>query len=127
MKAILNWYRENYDVMFVVPVLKRHFVAGVIVKKINKAKPKMSPEQSVRFFESLDIWEYGKIFAVFHFYMAGGWSSRIQQFLLGWSGARLICFENRKLPPIPACCYQNTCRRSRRSQRGYNFDWQYGS
>lgn len=36
LKAVLNWYRENYDVMFVVPVLKRHFIAGVIKKRVIK-------------------------------------------------------------------------------------------
>ena len=35
LKAILNWYRENYDAMFINPILKRHKQAGII-KKVPK-------------------------------------------------------------------------------------------
>src|SRR3989339_1069740 len=40
LKSMLNWYRENYDPMFVNPVLRRHKTVGVIrklVKRDNKA------------------------------------------------------------------------------------------
>ena len=30
LKTLLNWYRENYDGMFVVPILKRHFALGIL-------------------------------------------------------------------------------------------------
>jgi integrase len=70
LRAVLNWYKENYDVMFVVPVLKRHFLAGVVRKKSNRKKKKMSPEQVLSFFDSFDS-VFWKDFAKIHFYMAG--------------------------------------------------------
>lgn len=61
LKAVFSWYRENYDEMFTLPILKRHYVMG-IVKKSRQKTPKMTLEQVTLFFNS---------FAEFHFYMAG--------------------------------------------------------
>ncbi len=70
LKAVLNWYRENYDAMFIVPVVKRHYIAGRIKQKSLKKKRKMSIAQTMSFFDCIDelFW---KDFAKFHFYMAG--------------------------------------------------------
>ena len=70
LKSLLNWYRENYDGMFVVPVLKRHLTMGVI-RKVPKRNPeKMRPDQVQLFLNSFDdlFW---KDFAELHFFMAG--------------------------------------------------------
>jgi integrase len=70
LRAILNWYRENYDVMFTVPILKRHFISGTLKKKSNRKAPKMSKDQVKCFFDSLED-EFWKDFACIHFFMAG--------------------------------------------------------
>lgn len=69
LKAILNWYRENYDGMFTLPILKRHYAMGIIRKNKQKT-PKMSLEQVTSFFNSFED-PFWKSFAEFHFYMAG--------------------------------------------------------
>lgn len=73
LKAFLNWYKENYDEMFVVPILKRHYKQGVIKRKISKKK-KMTIEQVVLFLNSFDS-EFWKDFAEFQFYM----TARVQE------------------------------------------------
>lgn len=69
LKAIFNWYRENYDEMFTLPVLKRHYIMGII-KRPKQKTPKMSLEQITSFFASFDD-EFWRSFAEFHFYMTG--------------------------------------------------------
>lgn len=72
LKAILNWYRVNYDPSFFNPVLQRHKDMGVIKVK-NKKNKKMKPEQILMFFDALEgIW---KDLAITQFYIAG----RIQE------------------------------------------------
>ncbi|TNF03196.1 MAG: hypothetical protein EP326_02615 [Deltaproteobacteria bacterium] len=68
LKAIFNWYRENYDHTFINPVLKRHHILGKIKDRQKKEK-KMTEEEVVLFFESLDegIW---KEFAILQFYLS---------------------------------------------------------
>jgi len=70
LRALLNWYRENYDVMFVVPILKRHFISGIVKHKVLGKKKKMTPEQVYSFFSAFDL-ELYLDFAKIHFYMAG--------------------------------------------------------
>ncbi|MCP4913600.1 MAG: phage integrase family protein [Oligoflexia bacterium] len=69
LRALLNWYRENYDAMFVVPILKRHFILGKIREKVKK-KEKMTAEHVQLFFEAIES-QFWKDFAEIHFYMAG--------------------------------------------------------
>ncbi|MCY4645096.1 MAG: tyrosine-type recombinase/integrase [Bacteriovoracales bacterium] len=70
LKALLNWYRENYDGMFTVPILKRHFSIGTIKKIVKRNVEKMSVEQVKLFLRSLDE-EFWRDFAQLHFFMAG--------------------------------------------------------
>ena len=70
LKAILNWYKENYDGMFVLPILKRHYIQGIIKKKPLGKKKKMSLEQVILFLNSFDS-QFWKDFAEFQFYMTG--------------------------------------------------------
>ncbi|MBT7765972.1 MAG: tyrosine-type recombinase/integrase, partial [Bdellovibrionales bacterium] len=67
LKAILNWYRQNYDPLFMNPVLPRHKTAGII--KPNKRKnKKMKPEEVIAFFNQLEL--FWRDFAETQFYMA---------------------------------------------------------
>lgn len=66
LKSFFNWYRENYDALFVNPVLKRHFAAGVIKKVVRKSK-KLRPEELVSFFKELN--PFWRDFAETQFYM----------------------------------------------------------
>jgi len=70
LKAILNWYRENYDGMFTVPILKRHYISGIVKQKPKRRSPKMKMEQVQLFLNSFDC-EFWRDFAELHFYMAG--------------------------------------------------------
>lgn len=70
LKAFLNWYRENYDTMFVVPVLKRHFISSIVRPKQKEKKKKMTPEQVKMFLGAFDK-QFWRDLAEFHFYMAG--------------------------------------------------------
>ena len=80
LKALLNWYRENYDGMFVVPVLKRHFAQGVIKKAVKRDR-KMTIGQVQLFLDSFDN-PFWRDFATIHFFMAG----RVQEVAgLQWS------------------------------------------
>jgi len=66
LKALLNWYRENYDFTFQIPILKRHKSAGVIKLKPEKKK-KLNPDQITSFFSNLDqVW---KQLAICQFYL----------------------------------------------------------
>ena len=67
LKAILNWYRQNYDPLFMNPVLPRHKTAGIIKPKKSKNK-KMKPKEVIAFFSQLDI--FWRDFAETQFYMA---------------------------------------------------------
>lgn len=69
LKAFLNWYRENYDSMFVVPILKRHYAMGVIKKEVKRRSKKMTLEQVRDFLDAFDC-EFWRDFAEFQFYMA---------------------------------------------------------
>ncbi len=66
LKALLNWYRQNYDPLFMNPVLPRHKHAGIIRKIIKKNK-KMKPEQLISFFNELPL--FWRDFAECQFYM----------------------------------------------------------
>ena len=70
LKSLLNWYRENYDGMFIVPVLKRHFAQGIICKIPKRNTVKMTVEQIQQFLDCFDS-RFWKDFAEIHFYMAG--------------------------------------------------------
>mgnify|MGYP001597944868 CR=1 FL=1 len=66
LKAILNWYRENYDALFVNPVLPRHKQAGIIRDLTQKSK-KLRPEELIAFFQELP--PFWRDFAEAQFYM----------------------------------------------------------
>jgi integrase len=70
LKAILNWYRENYDGMFIMPVLKRHKVMGIIKKMPKRNSQKMTLEQVQLFLDSFED-QFWRDFAEIHFFMAG--------------------------------------------------------
>jgi integrase len=69
LKALLNWYKENYDGLFVVPILKRHFASGII-KRVSKSNKKMDINQVKNFLNSF-ISDFWRDFAEIHFFMAG--------------------------------------------------------
>ena len=94
LKTLFNWYRENYDGMFVVPVLKRHFILGIIKKVSRRNTEKMTVEQVQLFLDSFED-QFWPDFAKIHFFMAG----RAQEAGgLQWSGVdfkrRLIKVED---------------------------------
>lgn len=66
LKALLNWYRENYDALFVCPILRRHKHAGIIRKGVPKNK-KMKGEELILFFKELT--PFWRDFAETQFYM----------------------------------------------------------
>lgn len=66
LKALLNWYRENYDALFMNPVLSRHKQAGII-KKVSKKSKKLKPEELISFFSYLPL--FWRDFAEAQFYM----------------------------------------------------------
>ena len=66
LKSVLNWYRENYDALFVNPVLKRHKQAGLI-KQVPKRSKKLRPEELIAFFRELPL--FWRDFAETQFYM----------------------------------------------------------
>ena len=70
LKSLLNWYRENYDGMFVVPILKRHLTMGIIKKTPPKSSEKMSPQQVQFFLNSFED-PFWQDLAELHFFMAG--------------------------------------------------------
>ena len=70
LKSLLNWYRENYDAMFTVPILKRHLNMGVIQKSPPRRLEKMTPRQVKLFLDSFDD-PFWRDFAELHFFMAG--------------------------------------------------------
>lgn len=66
LKALLNWYRENYDALFVMPILKRHHHAGIIRKTPVRNK-KMKASELIEFFKELP--PFWRDFAETQFYM----------------------------------------------------------
>ena len=66
LKSILNWYRENYDALFMNPVLKRHKQAGLI-RQVPKKSKKLRPEELLAFFRELP--PFWRDFAETQFYM----------------------------------------------------------
>ncbi len=66
LRSLLNWYRENYDPMFVCPILKRHKTAGIIKKAKIKNK-KLKPEELIAFFKELP--PFWRDFAEAQFYL----------------------------------------------------------
>ncbi|MBI2519459.1 MAG: tyrosine-type recombinase/integrase [Bdellovibrio sp.] len=70
LKAMFNWYRENYDGMFINPILKRHFAMGIIKQRVKASSRKMTIEQ-VRDFLNAFKDQFWRDFAELHFYMAG--------------------------------------------------------
>ena len=70
LKSLFNWYRENYDPMFVNPVIRRHFVLGIMKKVPKRKKEKMTLEQVRLFLDSFES-QFWKGFAELHFFIAG--------------------------------------------------------
>ena len=66
LKALLNWYRENYDALFVNPVLPRHKHAGIL-KDVSFKSKKLKPEELIAFFQELP--PFWRDFAEAQFYM----------------------------------------------------------
>lgn len=54
LRAILNWYRENYNYKYVVPIIAKHLRASCTITKEKKVKQKLSAEEFIRFFYALD-------------------------------------------------------------------------
>ncbi len=54
LRAILNWYRENYNYKYVVPIIAKNLRASCTIKKEKKIKQKLTAEEFIRFFEALD-------------------------------------------------------------------------
>ena len=70
LRAVLNWYRENYDSMFMMPILKRHYAQGIIRKVPKRNIIKMNMEQIQQFLDSFNN-SFWRDFAEMHFFMAG--------------------------------------------------------
>lgn len=68
LRALFNWYRENYDFRFINPILKRHKFLGMIRKPPVRNK-KMEPEEVSTFFENLI--PFYRDYALVQFYIAG--------------------------------------------------------
>ncbi len=68
VKAVLNWYKENYDYKFHNPVLKRHYSLGLISKPIKKNKV-LQQDDLIKFFKSIDKPIY-QDFALIQFFCA---------------------------------------------------------
>lgn len=68
IKAVLNWYKENYEHQFHIPVLKRHYTLGIIKKPIKKDKV-LEQKQLGNFFKSFDNSLY-QDFAIVQFFCA---------------------------------------------------------
>ena len=88
LKAVFNWYRENYDALFISPILKRHKEAGVIKKGQVKHK-KLSPEELILFFQELD--PFWRDFAETQFYLA----ARVSE--VAGLQAECVDFKNREI------------------------------
>ncbi|MBF0363829.1 MAG: tyrosine-type recombinase/integrase [Oligoflexia bacterium] len=67
IKTVFNWYRENYDHTFYLPILKRHYDLGV-VRRLKKVNRKMSPENLILFFSTLQ--PFWRDVAQFQFFTA---------------------------------------------------------
>ncbi|MBF0361986.1 MAG: site-specific integrase [Oligoflexia bacterium] len=67
MKALLNWYHENYDARFVNPILRRHYTMG-IMRKVEPKNKKMLPNEIMQFFSELS--PFFRDFATIQFYSA---------------------------------------------------------
>ena len=75
LKAFLNWYRENFDSMFVNPILKRHKKEGFI-RELPKRKKKMRRHELRAFFAALgEEGSFWRDFAEVQFYF----SARVQE------------------------------------------------
>lgn len=91
LKALLNWYIENYDYKFVNPVLKRHKIVGRIRKKEKRDK-KLSSTEVNRFFCSFSENDLMyRDLAIVQFYIAG----RISE--VAGLTSELIFFDNNYL------------------------------
>lgn len=53
LKALINWYKENFDYKLINPVLKRHYQLGVFKKGPVRGK-KMSPDEVLKFFSKVE-------------------------------------------------------------------------
>ena len=87
LKSLLNWYRENYDGTFIVPIFKRHLSMGVIKKAPPKNLEKMAPEQVKLFLNSFSD-PFWQDFAELHFFMA----ARVQEV----GGLQWTCIDFQK-------------------------------
>lgn len=54
LRAILNWYRENYNYQYVVPIIAKKLRASCTIKKDRKIKEKLSADEFIQFFDALD-------------------------------------------------------------------------
>lgn len=53
LKAVFNWYRENFDYKFHNPILKRHYTLGII-RKTRKKEKVLNQEQLIYFIKAID-------------------------------------------------------------------------
>ena len=68
VKAVLNWYRENFDYRFRNPIMKRHYTLGIIRKPVTREKV-LQQDQLISFFKSFDKPVYLD-FAIVQFFCA---------------------------------------------------------
>jgi integrase len=54
LTSILNWYRENYNYKFVVPMITKKLRRLCILKSEKRVKEKLTAEEFLRFFNALD-------------------------------------------------------------------------
>lgn len=54
LRAILNWYRENYNYKYVVPIIAKNLRASCTIRKDKKIKQKLTAEEFIKFFDALD-------------------------------------------------------------------------
>lgn len=72
IRALYNWYRENYNPKFANPVMKRHYDLGTIRKSTKKLKA-MNQEQIVKFLSCIES-EIYRDFALTQYLCASRWS-----------------------------------------------------
>lgn len=54
LKAILNWYRENINYQYVVPIITKRLKASCTISKEKRVKEKLSAEEFIMFFNALE-------------------------------------------------------------------------
>lgn len=99
LKAFFSWYRNNYDGVFVNPVLPRHRVIGTI-RPIIKKRKKMTREQVLMFFKAFDS-EFWRDYAEFHFYT----TARVQE--VGGLQRSNVFMEERKIEIVNVAVWED--------------------